>query len=140
MTNQAHVWMVVEDEPDVYEVIMAMLDMWGVEGLTFTDGTAALEWIDHVNQGLNESPLPALAILDIRLPTYSGPEIGAALRQSPFLSNIGIVLITAYHLSPNEEQEVIQYAQADRLMYKPLPGVEELRDILEQIIYERHNG
>lgn len=28
-------WMVVENEPDIYEVILAMFEIWGIEGIGF---------------------------------------------------------------------------------------------------------
>ena len=30
--------MVVEDEPDIYELLLAMFEMWGIEGVAFVDG------------------------------------------------------------------------------------------------------
>ncbi len=61
-------------------------------------------WIENVDQGRVRGELPELAILDIRLPEVSGPEVGHRLRQSPMLGDMAIVLITAYRLSPEEEE------------------------------------
>lgn len=127
-------WMVVEDEPDIYEVLLAMFEIWGIAGVAFVDGGQAVSWIDDVDRGDARGDLPELALIDIRLPEVSGPEVGNRLRRSPVLRNMAIVLITAYRLSPEEEQEAIAVAQADYLMYKPLPGMPELRRILDEII------
>lgn len=133
-------WMVVEDEPGIYEVLLAMFEMWGIEGAAFVDGEEAVAWIDEADRGQPPPELPELALLDIRLPgNISGPAVGDRLRKSPMLHNIGIVLITAYHLSPEEEKMVIVQAGADRLLYKPLPGFHELKKILEDVITARHN-
>lgn len=127
-------WMVVEDEPDIYDVLLAMFEIWGIEGVAFVDGAEAVSWIENVDQGRVRGELPELAILDIRLPEVSGPEVGHRLRQSTVLGQMAIVLITAYRLSPEEEEEVIAQAQADLLMYKPLPTMLELRDKMDQVI------
>lgn len=133
-------WMVVEDEPDIYEVLKAMFEIWGIEGIAFIDGGEALAWIDAVDAGEFSGELPELAILDIRLPNASGPEISARLRQSPSLDNIGVSLITAYRLSPQREREVMKDSGADLLLYKPLPVMQELRTRLDEIIAARRKG
>src|SRR5258706_790179 len=130
-------WMVVEDEPDIYDVLLAMFEIWGIEGVAFVDGAEAVSWIEDVDKGNVTGELPELAILDIRLPEIAGPEVGARLRQSHQLGKIAIVMITAYRLTPEEEQQVITRAQADRLMYKPLPAMPELRKALDTIIDDR---
>lgn len=129
--------MVVEDEPDIYDVLLAMFELWGIEGVAFVDGAEAISWIDAVDQGRVHGELPELAILDIRLPEASGPEVGSRLRKSPILRNVAIVLITAYRLSPDDEREAITQAQADKLMYKPLPAMPELRKILDEVVNKR---
>lgn len=129
--------MVVEDEPDIYDVLLAMFEIWGIDGVAFVDGAEAVAWIDSVDQGRVRGELPELAILDIRLPEISGPEVSARLRRSPVLGDIGIVLITAYRLSPDDEAAVMEQAQADLLMYKPLPSMAELRVTMADAIARR---
>lgn len=133
-------WMVAEDEPDIYDVLLAMFGMWGIDGVAFTDGAEAVAWIEEVDAGHVRGDLPELAILDIKLPDVTGPEVGARLRASPVLHNIAIVLITAYYLTPAEEREAIALAQADLLLYKPLPGFQELREKLDQVLARRKAG
>ena len=129
--------MVVEDEPDIYEVLLAMFEMWGIEGAAFVDGEEAVSWIDDTDKMMT-GELPELALLDIRLPgNISGPAVGARLRKSTSLNQIAIVLITAYKLSVDEEKQVMDQAGADRLLYKPLPRNHELKKILEDVIAER---
>lgn len=131
-------WMVVEDEPGIYEVLLAMFEIWGIAGVAFIDGSEAVAWIDDVDEGrVQDDQLPELALLDIRLPEVSGPEVAARLRQSPKLGNIAIVLITAFRLKPFEEEEVIERAQADLLIYKPPPPPAEFREILERALAMR---
>jgi CheY-like chemotaxis protein len=129
--------MVVEDEPDIYDVLLAMFEVWGIEGIAFVDGAEAVAWIEDVDKGNIVGELPELAILDIRLPEISGPEVGGRIRKSTRLGSISVVLITAYRLTPSEEDEFKNMAQADALMYKPLPIMTELRTILDDIIENR---
>ena len=130
-------WMVVEDEPDIYELLLAMFEMWGIEGVAFVDGEEAITWIDEADKG-TPGELPELALLDIRLPgNVSGPAVGERIRQSKALNKMAIVLITAYKLTIEEEQAFIKQAGADRLLYKPLPKFNELKKILEEVLSER---
>lgn len=131
-------WMVVEDEPDIYEVLLAMFEMWGIEGVAFVDGEEAVAWIDDVDAGRFRGELPELALLDIRLPgNIDGAMVGERLRRSPVLGDIAIVFSTAFKLSVDEEAAVIAQAQADKLMYKPLPKFNELQHLLEDVIATR---
>jgi CheY-like chemotaxis protein len=130
--------MVVEDEPDIYEVLLFMFEMWGIEGVAFVDGEEAIAWIDEVDRGEFEGELPELALLDIRLPgNISGPMVGERLRKSPRLKNIAIVLSTAYKLSKDEEDAVKKQADADYVMYKPMPKFHDLKKLLESVVKER---
>lgn len=131
-------WMVVEDEPDIYEVLLAMFEMWGIEGVAFVDGEEAVAWIDDVDAGRFKGELPELALLDIRLPgDINGAMVGERLRKSQRLGQVAIVMATAFKLSTEEEKEVIAKAGADKLMYKPLPKFDELQRVLESVIAER---
>ncbi len=133
--------MVVEDEPDIYEVLLAMFEMWGIEGVAFVDGEEAVAWVDDVDNKRFQGELPELALLDIRLPgDINGAMVGERLRKSPILGQMAIVLITAFKLTPDEEQAVIKLAGADKLIYKPLPRFNELQTILEAVIAKRREA
>jgi DNA-binding response OmpR family regulator len=119
--------MVVEDEPDLYATLLALFGAWSIDGVAFTNGTDAVKWIDDVDAGTADTNIPELAILDIRLPGV----------ESPVLKEIAIVLVTAFHLSPQQEKEAIAKAQADDLIYKPLPAPPEFRAVLQKAIARR---
>ncbi|TVR22015.1 MAG: response regulator [Anaerolineaceae bacterium] len=130
--------MVVEDEPDIYEVLLAMFGIWGIDGVAFVDGEEAVAWIDDVDNNRFKGELPELALLDIRLPgEINGPSVGERLRRSPVLRDVAIVLTTAYKLNTEEEKAVKAKAGADRLIYKPLPKFTELQKMLEETIARR---
>jgi CheY-like chemotaxis protein len=127
-------YMVVEDEPDLYHMLTAMSTVLGVYEVAFATGEEAVAWIEEAEAGMFDDELPVLALLDIRLPgDIDGIMVGERLRQSQLLHRIAIVLMTAYHLSPSEEKEVIARCQADHLIYKPLPALTDLRDLLKRI-------
>ncbi|MEO1646344.1 MAG: response regulator [Chloroflexota bacterium] len=131
-------WMVVEDEPDIYEVLLAMFEMWGIEGVAFVDGEEAVAWIDDVDAERFQGELPELALLDIRLPgEVDGVQVGERLRKSPVLGDCAIVLSTAYKLTDSEREDAMKKSQADLWLPKPLPKFNALQGILEDVIAKR---
>jgi CheY-like chemotaxis protein len=133
--------MVVEDEPDFYELVLAIYDTLGVDGLAFTDGEEAVKWMEDVDFGqlvTTNDELPQLALLDIRLPgATSGVDVSRRLRESHVMSNVAIVLMTAYKLSPKEEKKVIELSGCDKLLYKPLPKPADFKRIMEELVRQR---
>ncbi|TVR23972.1 MAG: response regulator [Anaerolineaceae bacterium] len=131
-------WMVVEDEPGLYDMVLAMYDTLGIAGLAFAAGEEAIEWLDAVNGGRWDDELPELALIDIRLPgAVDGVAVSAALRDSQQLGDIAIVLMTAYHLSPTDEREILRRSGADKLVYKPLPGLKQFDALLRGAVADR---
>lgn len=131
-------WMLLEDEPDLQDMILTMVDILGVNGVPFSTGTEAITWIDHLDRGGYDGELPELALLDVRVPdAVSGPDVGARIRRSPALKDIVVVLMTAYRLDHAQEMAMRNKAQADLVLYKPLPHMDELYYILNGIIMGR---
>ncbi len=131
-------WMVVEDEPDLYEMLMAMTETMGVSGVAFTNGEDAISWIDDVDANRITSDRPELALLDVRLPgDADGSLVSARLRSSPVLGDMVIVLMTAFHLSAKEERSLVRRAHADFLIYKPLPSLKSLSQLLQDGLAKR---
>jgi two-component system phosphate regulon response regulator PhoB len=131
-------WMVVEDEPDLYEMLMAMTEIVGVDGVAFTTGEDALTWIEAVDGRQIQHERPELALLDIRLPGQnSGLEVCKRLRSSPVLGDILVVLMTAYHVSPREEREMLRQSGADVLLRKPFPNLKALSKLLQDHLQRR---
>ncbi|MGQ9850028.1 MAG: response regulator [Aggregatilineaceae bacterium] len=130
-------WMVVDDEPDIYDVLVTMFRLWGIEGVAFVDGTEAVHWIESVDDGTYTGELPEMAIIDIRLPGIEGHYVAARIRRSPRLGNMAIALITAYRISAATERYYMAISQADLLIEKPLPALSELREQLDAVIARR---
>ncbi|MFQ3565810.1 MAG: response regulator [Aggregatilineales bacterium] len=131
-------WMVVEDEPAIYAVLLSMFELWGIDGIAFVDGESAVNWIDGVDAGLFKGELPELALIDIRLSgKLDGTDVGARLCASPALNEISIVLITAYRLSPEQEREHLARSGAVKVINKPLPSINELEEEFTNILKAR---
>ena len=128
-------WLIVEDEPDLFEMLNYMVDDIGHNILGFMDGETAVDWIDLVNEDDFGGEMPELALIDIRLPgDVDGPEIAAKLRQCAATQDMAVVLMTAYRLSFSEETEIMTRAEPDMMLYKPLPPFPEFRRKLEDLL------
>lgn len=125
-------WMLVEDEPDLFDVLLQMTQVFGVSGVAFTSGEEAIAWVDDIDRMKIQVEMPQLALLDLRLPgDVQGDDVSARLRRSSVLGHIPIILLTAYSLSPSEEKRVVARAGAQRILYKPLPVLSEFRQIIQ---------
>jgi CheY-like chemotaxis protein len=131
-------WIVVEDEPDLYDMVLAMCATLGVDGIAFTNGEEAVSWIEEIDGDHEFSDLPELALVDVRLPgDIDGAEVSARLRWSSKLGQTAIVLMTAYRLQAREERALMKAAQADMLIYKPLPALPEFERMLKNLLRTR---
>ena len=128
-------WMVVEDEQDLYDMILTMYNLLGLKGLAFAVGADALDWIEDVEDGL-VTDIPELALIDIRLPDeyIDGVHIAARFRQDDNLKYTAICLMTAFKFTPAEERQIMAESKADLLLYKPLPRFNELEKILRGLV------
>jgi len=79
--------LVVDDEPDLLELVRVNLDQAGYEVRTAESGREALE-------KLRDSP-PDLVVLDLMLPDLSGTEICRQLRSDPELAQLPVIMLTA---------------------------------------------
>jgi CheY-like chemotaxis protein len=134
MDQSGMTWLIVEDDAAIRDILVTMCDLWEIRTVTFKDGYGAESYLaaDRPND-----PLPDAALLDIRIPGPWGHEIGNRIREHTHLGNIPIVLMTAYELAGDDEQAYCNYAGADRLIYKPLPPMDELVELIQQMITER---
>ena len=127
-------WMVVEDEPGLYDMVLTMYSLMGVHGVAFTTGEDALDWIDAVDTGQFADEIPELVMLDIRLPgQVNGVAVGERMRRSPILKNTRIVMMTAYRLAPKDEAKIKEAIRPEALLEKPLPEFEQLKRQLFEI-------
>ena len=79
--------LVVDDEPDLLELVRVSLVKAGFQVETAATGRAAIEKL--------EAAPPDLLVLDLMLPDVSGNEICRKVRGHPALSDLPVVMLTA---------------------------------------------
>ena len=84
--------LVVDDDPDIRELITWKLRQAGYATLVAGDGEAALA---AVAAGDAEGRAPDLILVDWMMPKMSGIEVCRALRQDPTTARIPVILLTA---------------------------------------------
>ena len=79
--------LVVEDEPDIAELVKYHLEKAGLPARVIGDGKQALDLIVREQ--------PALVVLDLMLPGLDGMEVCRRLRGSPATRGIPVIMLTA---------------------------------------------
>ncbi|MCG0274708.1 MAG: response regulator transcription factor [Thermosediminibacteraceae bacterium] len=79
--------LVVDDEPNIVELVKFNLENAGFKVITASDGQKAMELVQREN--------PDLIILDIMLPGIDGMEVCRSLRLKKATKDIPIILLTA---------------------------------------------
>jgi DNA-binding response OmpR family regulator len=102
--------LIVDDEPDMINLIKLMLRRGGWEVLTATNGVEALEMADRY--------MPELILLDIMMPGLNGHEVCARLRRDARFEKTPILAFTAQ--AQLEEQFRAHQAGADEYIVKPV--------------------
>jgi DNA-binding response OmpR family regulator len=82
-----HKIMIVDDEPDVIDMLVINLRAAGFQVITVEDGAAALTKI--------RAEMPALIILDLMLPRMPGLEICKVLKSDAATRHIPVIMLTA---------------------------------------------
>jgi len=123
---------IVEDDPDICEILQYNLTQEDFEIQVFHDGKLALEQI------LKDPP--HLVLLDLMLPGMNGLEITRILRRDEQLFNLPIIMITAR----SEEMDVLHGLElgADDYITKPFRPREviaRVRALLRRLEREKDN-
>lgn len=84
--------LVVDDDPDIRELITWKLVQAGYSTLVAGDGEAGLA---AANSGDSEGRIPDLILVDWMMPKMSGIDVCRALRQNPVTARIPVILLTA---------------------------------------------
>ncbi|MCH7823738.1 MAG: response regulator transcription factor [Acidobacteria bacterium] len=111
--------LVIEDDPDILEILEYNLANEGFEVVCATDG----------ERGLREaaSNKPALVLLDLMLPGIPGLEVCRRLRSEPDLRNVPIIIVTA----KGEEADAVAGLEvgADDYVTKPF----RIRELMARV-------
>src|SRR5688572_657765 len=128
------IWMIAEDNPAIRKMLNLILELWDVDALMFEDGNQAWRWLDQMEQSGCKDVLPEVALLDIKMPGHQGHEIAQRMRSIAATSRIPVILMTAYNLCKAEIAEIEDTAHPNMIIMKPLPPLDEFRDLIEQTI------
>ncbi len=117
--------LVVDDEPDVLDMIVRTLEADGFRTVSAFDGLSALD--------LAESEQPDLVLLDIMMPMMSGYEVIEQLKSNPQTQRIPIICLTSAESITARARS--RKAGAAKLIMKPFSPAElvhELHAVLAQ--------
>ena len=101
--------LVVDDEPDIRDILRLTLEAEGYEVHEAADGEEAVQMVQRLN--------PHLILLDFKMPRLEGPEVCRFLKKDILLQHLPIILLT----SRGELTDKIQgiEAGADDYLVKP---------------------
>ncbi len=94
--------LIVEDDPDLAEVLMAMFERYSIQTYHAQTGKEAIH--------LSQSIMPHLLVLDLSLPEYDGFTVVDWLRQHNRLCHLPLVVYTAREID-NTDKERLKLGQ-----------------------------
>ncbi len=100
--------LVVDDDRPVCAGLTALLRARGYDVEEVHDGRAALDRLAH-------EPLPDLVLLDYEMPEFDGQAVLSAMRRTPGLEQLPVLLATAARI------DLTQLSQVSGLLHKPYP-------------------
>ncbi len=103
--------LVVEDVPNILELLEVALRFKGYAVVTARNGQEALEKIDQ--------RMPCLVITDILMPKMDGWALAHRLRVNPRLSHIPIIFLSATYVTPDDREFGMRLG-AVRFLEKPV--------------------
>lgn len=115
--------LVVEDHPDIGDLMRAALGRALIEATLVTSGEAAL-------QTVRQAPFD-LILLNIALPGMSGLDVCRALKADPQLKDIPVIFVSGQN-SPENKQEAEQLGAVD-FIEKPVTLLHFLSQVMGQL-------
>lgn len=122
-----HTILVVDDDPDIIEIVGYRLQQEGYQVVMATDGVDALGAVRLHN--------PDLIVLDVMMPGENGYRVSKMIKEDEqagrLTKKIPVILLTARNLKgdPEREEMFMGFSQADTVIYKPF----EMNDLLKRI-------
>lgn len=117
--------LVVDDEPDIVDIVSTHVEDLGFESLKAFNGQEAIE------KATKEKP--DLIILDIQMPKLNGFEVINALNKDKETLSIPIIVLTGNHV-PSEEQEKRKKMGVAQFLTKPFESdrlTQEIQKVLK---------
>jgi CheY-like chemotaxis protein len=103
--------LVVEDDADAREAMIALLQMKGYRAVPAGNGREALDY-------LNRAPVPDLIILDLWMPVMDGWQFRSEQIRDPRLKDVPVIVVTALSDQADVEanEVIIKPVDVDRLL------------------------
>ena len=114
--------LVVEDVPNVLELLEVTLRFKGYPVITARNGQEALDQVNKEH--------PALVITDILMPKMDGYALAHRLRSDPKTRDLPIIFLSATYVTPEDKQFAISLG-AVRFIEKPIDTEEFLLTVAE---------
>jgi CheY-like chemotaxis protein len=114
--------LVVEDVPNVLELLEVTLRFKGYPVITARNGQEAMEQVDKEH--------PALVITDILMPKMDGYALAHRLRSDPKTRQIPLIFLSATYVTPEDKQFAVSLG-AVRFIEKPIDTEEFLLTVAE---------
>lgn len=111
MENQTGYLLVVEDIPDILNLLEATLKFKGYRVVTARNGVEALELI--------QKELPSLIVADILMPKMDGFSLVHRLRIDPTTRGIPVIFLSATYVTPEDKAFALSLG-ATRFIEKPV--------------------
>ena len=128
MANTRGPILVVEDIPNVLELLEVTLRFQGYEVISARNGQEALDILEKEN--------PALIITDILMPKLDGFALMQKLRRNPKTQNIPVIFLSATYVTP-EDRAFAMSLGASRFIEKPIDTEDFLLTIAELMSQEQ---
>src|SRR3990172_1846590 len=128
MANTRGPILVVEDIPNVLELLEVTLRFQGYEVIPARNGKEALDIL--------ENETPALIITDILMPKLDGFALVQKLRSNPKTLTIPVIFLSATYLTP-EDRAFAMSLGASRFIEKPIDTEEFLLTVAELLSQEQ---
>jgi len=114
--------LVVDDDPDILEIITVLLDLYEVPAMTACDGIEALA-------AMRGSAELGLVLLDLMMPRMSGVDVLAEMKRDPALVAMPVIVISGnYHTEPT-----VLAMGADEYLLKPV-DVDSLMRVVSRFV------
>jgi DNA-binding response OmpR family regulator len=113
--------MLVDDEPELLDLVAMRLESFGYDVITAIDGENALK--------IMENKIPDLVLLDVMMPGRNGYEICHEIKADPRTAHVPVILFTAKPEQKEKLKSNYGFMAADGYILKPF----EPEDLLIKI-------
>ncbi|MGH7721968.1 MAG: response regulator [Candidatus Dormibacteria bacterium] len=112
-----------DDDPDIRELGRLLLAKHGHEVVTAANGLEAIAMLPSVR--------PSLVITDVNMPQQDGAAVCTAVRSSPALREIPVILLTAL---PLDDERVVKASNVGNAMVLIKTDISRLGEVADSLV------